>query len=157
MTAAIKAITVRKPWSTCIASTNAGAKRVENRGAGTNHRGILLIHEGKTADVDAFADRRVAELLTPHRDAPEQPGAGAVIAVAALTDVHYAAGGDCCAPWGEIWHHGPNRVGRAVHLVLADVRPLDRPVPCRGALGLWAPPEDVVARVLWQVPAAVTR
>lgn len=155
MTADVRAITIRKPWSTCIASTESGAKRVENRGAGTNFRGMLLIHEGKTTDVDAFADRRVAELLTPHRDAPEQAGAGAVIAVARLTDVHYAASGGCCAPWGEIWHHGPKSVVRAMHLVLANVRPLARPVPCRGALGLWTPPEDVAAQVLWQIPKQV--
>lgn len=155
MTADVRAITIRTPWSSCIASNQPGAKRVENRGAGTSHRGILLIHEGKTVDVDAFADRRVADLLTPHRDAHEQPGVGAVIAVAQLTDVHYAAGGGCCAPWGEIWHHGPKSVVRAVHLVLADVRPLARPVPARGALGLWTPPEDVTAQVLWQIPTAV--
>jgi hypothetical protein len=35
----------------------------------------------------------------------------------------------------------PGRFG----LLLADVRPLPRPVPCRGALGLWWIPPDVAA------------
>lgn len=158
MTAAVRAITVRAPWSRCIASTKPGAKRVENRGAGTNYRGTLLIHEGKTpADQSAFYDLRVVSLIAPDLDAHLSAGAGAIIAVADLVDVHGRAEAGCCKPWGEDWHVGPRTTGWAVHLVLEDVRPLARPVPCRGALGLWTPPEDVTAQVLWQIPQQVAR
>ncbi|MEV2239470.1 hypothetical protein [Micromonospora sp. NPDC049891] len=147
MTAAVRAITIRRPWAPCIASTAPGAKRVENRGALTHHRGTLLIHEGTKVEADAYADPRVVSLLDPGQDDHTVAGAGAVIAVATLADAHHAAAGGCCEPWGEIWYHGPTRTVRAVHLVLADVRPLPRPVPCWGALGLWTPSPDVLAEV----------
>jgi hypothetical protein len=154
---AVRAITVRRPWSTCIASTQPGAKRIENRGAGTSHRGILLIHEGRTADADAYTDPRVVGLLDPGPDDHMAAGMGAVIAVANLVDVHDRAEHGCCSPWGENWHCGPRSVRWAVHLVLADVRPLPRPVLCGGALGVWTPSETVAAQALRQIPQAVTR
>ncbi len=157
MTADVRAITIRRPWSTCIASTEPGAKRVENRGALTGHRGMLLIHEGVAVDADAYRfDMRVVALLNPEMDAHlTEVGAGAVIAVADLVDAHIAEdiptltgpAGTCCEPWGERTYNG--RPAR--HLVLDNVRPLPKPVPCRGALGLWTPPEDVTAQVLSQL------
>lgn len=45
----------------------------------------------------------------------------------------------------QVWWSGPH--GWA----LDDVRPLVEPVPCRGAMGLWTPPTDVLRRVLEQV------
>lgn len=153
----VRAITVHAPWSRCIASTDPAAKRIENRGAGTDHRGMLLIHEGQKVDVAAYADPRVVGLLDPNPDAYTMPGAGAVIAVANLVDAHGRALTGCCRPWGENWHHGPRSNRWAVHLVLADVRPLARPVPCRGALGLWTPPADVIAAVNAQLAEAGAR
>ena len=72
---------------------------------------------------------------------------GAIIGVVDLVDVHPDAG--CCRPWGEsayIEHGG--RVRRSiVHLVLESPRELAEPIPCRGALGLWTPPADVIERL----------
>lgn len=39
--------------------------------------------------------------------------------------------------------------------ILADVRPLPEPVPCRGAQGLWTVPADIEAAVLDQAREAV--
>jgi hypothetical protein len=45
----------------------------------------------------------------------------------------------CCAPWGQR--------GSRAHLVLENPRPLPEPIPCRGQLGLWMPPQDVLAQL----------
>lgn len=147
-----RGITVQEPWASCIASTAPGAKRVENRGAGTDWRGPLLIHSGKKSDVRADSDPRVVALWgsDPRVGKP----LGAVIAVAELVDVHHAHPNGCCLPWGERWHHGPRSTRQAVHLVLDNVRPLGRPVYCRGALGVWTPTPEVVEAVTAQLDAA---
>ncbi|MDG4791956.1 hypothetical protein O7626_39780 [Micromonospora sp. WMMD1102] len=141
----MRGITVRYPWAACIATGLPGAKRVENRGATTAYRGALLVHAGKTADVKADTDPRVMNLFG--RDPRLGWPTGCVIAVANLVDAHQANLDGCCKPWGEDWHYGPRSARIATHLVLADVRRLPRPVPCRGALGLWTPPADVIAAV----------
>ena len=66
MRPAVKAISVREPWASCIRSQAPGAKRVENRGAGTDWRGPLLIHTGKRINVPADSDPRVMALRGPN-------------------------------------------------------------------------------------------
>lgn len=39
------------------------------------------------------------------------------------------------------WYFGP------VGWVLEDVRPLDEPIPCRGAQGLWTVPDEIARRL----------
>jgi hypothetical protein len=151
MTATYRAITVSEPWASCIAVDAPGAKRVENRGAVTNWRGPLLIHSGKKADVRADADPRVVALHG--RDPRVGRPLGAVIAVAELVEAHHAHPAGCCQPWGELWHHGPRSTRQAVHLVLDNVRPLGRPVYCRGALGVWTPTRETVEAVTAQLDA----
>ncbi|MEV5211388.1 hypothetical protein AB0K35_28330 [Micromonospora sp. NPDC053740] len=158
MTGAIKAITVREPWASCIVT---GAKTVENRASGTKWRGLLFIHTSQQTDDAALFDVRVRHALNITNGSQLAFERGAVIAVVDLIGVHEAVTipaliggpGSCCAPWGERWHSARP----AKHLVLANVRPLAKPVPCRGALGLWTPPEDVTAQVMWQIPTVVTR
>jgi hypothetical protein len=43
-----------------------------------------------------------------------------------------------CSPWAQ---------SDAWHLVLANPRSLARPIPCRGRLGLWTPPADVLEQL----------
>ena len=45
----------------------------------------------------------------------------------------------CCT---SMWAQWPGW-----HWVLADVRPLDEPVPCKGRQGLWTLPDDVERKV----------
>lgn len=54
------------------------------------------------------------------------------------------------------WYMGPTTPdGRTVYgWVLADVRPLARPIPCRGLQGLWPVPPDVLADIDSQRSAA---
>lgn len=121
----IRALTIRQPWADAIAH---GEKRTENRSRRTNYTGKVLIHAGLTGDREAV----VIAGVWPGPDVR-----GAVIAVADLVGCHQAAKG-CCAPWGfeDCWHW-----------VLSDVRPLPRPIPAKGRLGLWIPDADLLAAV----------
>ncbi len=165
--AELRAITVKNPWAWAIAH---GGKAIENRPRGVSYRGPLAIHAGlgwsELGAEDAYVlnawtawlSGRDSTVQTPeHRRDPWErmdtlePGdereqqlmpRGVIIAVAELVDSHLDA--PCCRPWGMSEFEG-----KAMHhLVLANVRPLAEPVPCRGALGLWRPPADVADLVL---------
>jgi hypothetical protein len=133
----MKALTIRQPWADAIAQST---KRVENRTwpLPARHVGArILIHAAAALD-------RHAALPPQHPANGARPGhRSAVIAVATLTGCHLDDG--CCAPWGQ---------RQVFHWALTDVVPLDRPVPCRGALGLWTPPGDVLTAVSAQFPVA---
>jgi hypothetical protein len=170
----MRAITVRQPWAWAITH----GKNVENRSRGTSYRGPLLIHAGVTWSDRGAHDRRVLEacLRTWPQPAPEGAvdvlarvglnearyvggdwGRRAVIAVAELVDSHPDAG--CCRPWGESSYTESGGAGRTPvcnvhHLVLANIRPLPQPIPCPGALGLWRPPDYVIAAVEEALPPA---
>lgn len=168
----VRAITVRQPWAWSIeaASADPDAKLIENRSggaAGWKHRGLLFIHAGERWSDRGADDPRVLRILPPagidrgrllresHRYADERWHGfrwGAVIAVAHLEDIHLASG--CCAPWGEQRYTtaSGHLVDQVTHLILADVRRLEDPVPARGMLGLWRPPAEVTADVLAQLP-----
>lgn len=80
---------------------------------------------------------------------------GTIIGVVDLVDVHLCktsttasyTGQPCCfkdgVPTGQMcspWALDPPMY----HLELANPRPLTTPIPCRGQLGLWTPPDDVL-------------
>jgi hypothetical protein len=144
----LRAITVRQPWASAIA---IGGKSPENRGRNTGLRGEIAIHAGLTLDYAGADDPQVIRVLGPNPLADVVTGA--IVAVAELVDCHDAeqpllAGATCCWPWGQRFHND----GVAFHLVLADIRALAVPVPCRGALPIgWQVPGDVEAQVREQL------
>ena len=165
--AELRALTVKAPWSHFIAHCG---KTVENRTWETRYRGLLAIHAGaysgwdknaETSPVALEAWRQWASRWTsPGRPiAPLTRAAayahftfGAIIAVAELSGCHrdeqtalYRPGMAPCSPWA---------VRGAWHWMLANVRPLADPVPCRGKLNLWRLPEDVAEAVRAQLEAA---
>lgn len=78
--------------------------------------------------------------------APDPIDRGAIIGVVDLVDVHVAwlvsETNRCCeSPWGE-FAEGPTKP--VVHLVLENPRPLEVPILCKGRLGLWTPPAEVL-------------
>jgi hypothetical protein len=161
----VRLLTVRQPWAEAIARAEADptAKLVENRSRGfpKRYRGLVGIHAGQAEARNGWLDYRVRELQPrPH---PMEAAYGAVIALADLADVHPATG--CCQPWGEDSYQPNNPedrpVGQVTHLVLDRVVRI-RPVPAKGALGLWHPDTDlllelchrVAERITWDQPAA---
>ncbi|MEU5958811.1 hypothetical protein [Streptomyces sp. NPDC047525] len=132
----IRGITIRQPWATCILA----GKRTENRPAHWPWRGWVLLHAGKAKPEPAvLRDPLVATAIRGR-----ELHLGAVIGVARLTDCHLDRGLERCpSPWAQ----------RDVqHLVLADVHELPLPVPATGALPAWKPTQDLVDRVLQQLP-----
>jgi len=134
-TAPVLALTVRPPWSHWLA---LGIKNIENRGWAPpgGWRGYLVIHAGKTLDLDGFWFG--ARLGHPVDE--DDVNRGEYLAVADLVDVH-RAGPDCpptCTPWGQ-----PD----CFHWVLANARRLVT-VEGRGRQKLFIPPDDVLEQVL---------
>lgn len=143
----VRALTIRQPWAACIAS---GAKTVENRTWATKHRGRLAIHAGAAFDRNPDSDApELAHLdrfvIKAYYEAPTVLRMrSAIVAVGDLDDCHPYEPGCCVSPWAEksdgVWHW-----------TIGSIRALSRPVPCRGHLGLWRLPEDVLASVMEQL------
>jgi hypothetical protein len=122
----VKALTVRPPWAQLIA---AGIKDTENRTWRVEPGTRLWIHAGVNVDRNAW--RMVPAFALGRIDTEKVTGA--ILARATVADVHTCAGS--CSPWA---------IPGQVHWRLADVERLERPVPCRGMLGLWTPPAGLL-------------
>jgi activating signal cointegrator 1 len=157
----VKALSLTQPWATLIA---IGAKRIETRSWSTTFRGPVAIHAAKSmplwAREFAYADpagrvlNRAGILLGNNCAALPR---GAIVALAELVAV---------APTHEIvaLSHGalpllPHEIEFGDYTdgrygwVLSNVVPLSEPVACKGALGLWEVPGDVLRQI--QALAAV--
>jgi hypothetical protein len=114
------ALTLRQPWAWAV--FHAG-KTIENRTFPTAHRGLLLIHAGRSR-----AGLEVEGTLAP---APEELVFGALLGTVQLVD---------CLPYWQCrakpWARGP------WCWLLAGARLFERPVPCRGQQGLWTCERD---------------
>lgn len=165
----MRVLTVRQPWATAIARMG---KDVENRTrniAGA-YRGPVAIHAavhepGRIGARTVFHDDLEVErdrgglLLRSKRLAwPYRLPLGVVIGVVDLVNVHQdridglRCGGldelyqpHFCSPWAMSGHH---------HLVLANPRPIARPIPAKGRLGLWRPDDALVAAIREQTGGA---
>jgi len=139
----VKALTVQQPWAWAIVH---GGKDVENRTQAWAHRGPLAIHA--RARISERGLRDVDWLLAPGTVAPERDELvrGAIIGTVYLAGAHVAQTGCCDSAWAETSYdeHGGRTRRDVVHLELANPRPLAEPVPCKGRLGLWTPPADVL-------------
>lgn len=158
----MKALSLTQPWATCVA---IGAKRIETRSWGTVYRGPLAIHAAKTFPRAArelcFGNPFMEPLMAARYEDVDALPLGAIIAVAQLVDVRGTGRHGAPAAWlqevlieaddypreREFGDYSPGRFA----WMLADVRQLTTPIACRGALGLWALPGDVEARVTAQL------
>lgn len=142
----MRVLTVQQPWADCIIHHG---KTVENRtrNLAGSYRGPIAIHAGLRFDEHARVDFRAAIDLRPRADLAR----GAIIGVVDLVDAHPVF--DCiqqqhdgdwtvCSWWAE-------RAGH--HLVLANARALETPVPFRGGLGLRRLDDDTTARIRAQL------
>lgn len=167
----MKALTLTQPWATLVA---VGAKKIETRGWSTSYRGPLLIHAGKGLGpvggqrglVELCQGEPFASVLAMHGIAwgnlvlRSQMPLGAIVAAARLVACEPTERGHLAASVevdGMQWEFtdqerafGDYTPGRYAWL-LADVKPLAQPVPCKGALSLWTPPADILAKVLVQL------
>lgn len=120
----MKGLTVCQPYAYLLALADGDplAKRIENRTWWTGYRGPLLIHAGKSRDWLTADDlERIPE---------KKLAFGAVVALASLVD---------CVRVANLPDHlkdNEHANGPFCWLV-DDVQPLPRPIPWRGAQGLW--------------------
>lgn len=147
----MRALTIWQPYASLIVT---GIKCVENRTwvpylqTGTR----IAIHAGSKRDLESWehcVDMR-RDLAPKGRWNPiETPWPitfkgcpySAIVGVATLDEVRRTPRGD------DPWWVGP------VGWYLRDPLPIDEPIPCKGAQGLWTVPADVEA----QIQAALRR
>jgi activating signal cointegrator 1 len=145
----MKAISLLEPWASLVA---VEAKKNETRSWSPNHRGLIAIHASMSFPKAAkelcqrppFSKYVTTTGTREHRGYPYTPFAfGHIIAVCRIIDVaptlaEYPA----AFALSEEYEFGNYHLGRYIWRV-KDVRRLENPVRCKGALSLWEVPQDV--------------
>lgn len=127
----MKALTVLQPWAALIMS---GQKTVENRTWRTSHRGPLLIHAGAS---------RLLLGAVATVEPPEEPLVfGALLGTVELVECVRLADART-GLFKADWLEGPFTTGPWCWL-LANPKPLRRPVPYRGRQMLFDVPDEFV-------------
>lgn len=126
----MKALTVRQPWAWAIIS---GRKRVENREWSTSVRGRIAIHSSQKPDRDWGRLAAMLEDAATWNACYESPN-GTILGTVELVDCveesdHYSFTG---GPYG---------------FVLANPRPLRRPIQVRGRQRFWTVPPNIARRL----------
>lgn len=163
----MKAISLWQPWASAIA---LGAKRVETRSWATNYRGPIAIHAAKRCiDYEMCGIKsswtwcgvlrplgiRMGNNVDPVQVLPF----GAIVAIAKLADCRPSesfTNGELDSrrmPDGEtldIYGWTERMMGDYSHgrfgWILTNIVPLAKPVPYRGAQGLFQVPDSLLAR-----------
>lgn len=134
----MKALTLWRPWPWSILH---GSKRIENR-PWMPPRSIvgqrIALHAGKTYDYDGAKAIRSVHPAMP-TSADDHPLG--IVGVATVSAAMLAADARLAHPGLAVWIFGP------CCWVLADVISLPKPIPCKGAQGLWSMAEDVERQV----------
>lgn len=146
----MRALTIWQPYASLVAM---GHKRVETRSWPTSHRGMLAIHASVFRDDFLRQSHGTIQNLLRQRELRSLPAweampFGAVVAVAELVYcVQFTA--ENFDQFSTLEHElGYIATGR-FGWVLTAVRPLDRPVPCRGANGVW-PLTEAIEQQVWR-------
>ena len=163
----MKAISLTQPWATLVA---IGQKKIETRSWATAYRGWLLIHAAKGFPAEAQALCGTTPFLMALRRGGVNSSTalprGAIVAVANLHHVgqFYRSTGGGALRDGICIRGKPYRIDDPNELafgdftpgrygfILTNVHPLPEPVLCRGALSVWVPPPEALARVQEQLP-----
>jgi len=140
----IKTISVRQPYATWLSNpgpfinAQLQPKNIENRDWSTDYRGRILIHASKTFEKDAlpFWLSRCPELREAVPLDEAQYPRGMLVGDAELVKVITQADPEAKSPW----FCGP------YGFMLASAKPIDSPVPCRGALKLFNVDASVLQR-----------
>jgi len=130
----MKAISIQQPFAWAI--LHAG-KDIENRKWNTHHRGLIAIHAPATRQRDHWWPRGV------RKPTEDELHLSAIVGVVELVDVVERS--------RSKWFEGP------FGLVLANPRPLSRPIPCKGMLSLWTIPPEILRAIRRQLRAASGR
>lgn len=164
----MRGLSLTQPWASLVA---VGAKRYETRSWGTSYRGPILIHAAKGFPTSCRSQCELGPFLEALKNRPESGARfavsnpehwyhvastryvgglplGAVVAIARLVNVQPTERYEDDEEFEKTdeYAFGDYSAGRFAWC-LADVRMLHAPVPWKGALGLWAVPEELRRRV----------
>lgn len=132
----MKALSIRAPWWWFI--LHAG-KDIENRDWSTSYRGPVLVHASKwwrTKDVVADWNPRGREsshYMSRHPIDRMHHDRGCIVGRVDIVD--------CVRKSESPWFFGE------YGFVLANPVVFKTPIPCKGALGLFTPPDDVLRQL----------
>lgn len=131
----MKALTLTQPWATLVCT---GAITHETRSWGTKYRGSLAIHAAKGFPGwarEICSEQPFKRLLAQHGfTSPDQLPRGVVLCTVELINCEAVTRSNTPPmPDRAIGEYGP---GRFVW-TLDNVKPLRRPLPTSGMLGLW--------------------
>lgn len=148
MTTPLHALTLIRPWGWAIVH---GGKDVENRTWAPPAKFIgemIAIHHGKKFDEKAAEE--IVEFLEMDELPPEAVDEGIIGLARIARVVSGRFDPEAVDPaQGSPWFSGP------VGWVLADRVWLPKPLPCRGAQGLWPVPTNIANAALCQYDAQV--
>lgn len=148
----MKALSVWQPHAILLAT---GARIIETRSWPTNYRGEIMIHAAKKMDEDrAYECQHAIKLLreTGFKPKPQAEALtrvpfsgllGVALATATLSDcrpIPHPQGTSFDAEFGGF---GEGRWG----FVLSNLKPLQKPIPWKGAQGMWDVPRDLEERI----------
>jgi hypothetical protein len=148
----VKALTVRQPWASLLVM---GVKRIETRPWRLREPQRLLIHAGtkmpcrigQRVTFGAWeVERDSAGLLLRGPIAwPYRLPMGALIGSINVFEVRRTDSGECGPDDAEraLGDYSPGRFAWSTNCP----QPLPEPIPCKGRLTLWTPPDDVLAAV----------
>lgn len=132
----MKALSIRQPYAFAI---TMGFKPVENRDWPTRYRGAVLIHAGKKEETDdvelvlrQIADQTNSALSTLERGYNSHRFLGGIVGAATISD--------CVTAMNNSWFFGP------YGFVMTEAK-WCAPVPCKGALGFFDVPLDVLCDI----------
>lgn len=154
----MKVLTLHQPWATLVA---IGAKKIETRSWATKYRGPLAIHASKSFPgvlktlcmQEPFFDALVVGFCMPNHIVPSKMVVclplGSILCVCDLVDcAEMGVIGDYTPePERSFGHYAPGRF--AWHL--ANVRPLQEPIPAKGLQRLWTPGPELLAEIMSKV------
>jgi len=144
----MKALTLFQPWATLVA---IGAKKIETRSWTTNYRGPLAIHSSKkfskenrilTYGEEYFRETLMKALIIPSQKygmVPEDLPCGFILAICDLFVVYRIGNNpmkDGRPISGQERAFGDYTPGRYMWM-LGNIKKLGRPIPVKGAMGLW--------------------
>lgn len=129
----MKAISIKQPWAWTICR---GYKDIENRSWPTNYRGPVLIHAGKTVDIDALeflffflSANFGGDPVDYLQQYMKERAFGAIVGSAKITD--------CVQQSSSPWFSGP------YGFTLAEPK-IIKPIPYRGQLSFFDVPDELL-------------
>lgn len=132
---AMKALSIKQPWVHAILHEG---KDIENRSWQRSFRGWLAIHASGQPRREARFPRghQVPDLATLDYSA--------ICGVARVVDIVTKS--------RSKWYGRPDDGSTNYGWVLANVKVLKKPIPCKGMLGLWDVPPKILREIKRQLP-----